>query len=424
MTTKYEYVMSGMNYAMSKRGIFTDEYNEKCREWMRSLNSAVPNHSFSVLYNGLQEKSLGKHLFNIFDREAKYYVDSGGLQMVTLGLEATDATREEIYKTQGEFGDFAMSFDEIPVKLLSERSTFHDTKSRVVDMENFDEFAVASGNNLRAQIESFKRQKTKTKPFMIVQGTNAETYQRWTDLVLGQVDPSDHDRIGGLSVGAASLGQGQLEDFTRAFLAATLEMPDHIKNHIHLLGVGSLKRLAPIVALKHAGHFQDTLISYDSTTHTSSLSMGSFQKDHRLMGFKVKAGNVQGFEAVLDDIERYARKHFSTEIDREFVRHVYLYSRSGFYEKFGQDREEEYQDAKFLSLFANILNFAKSLRLMDHSVDGLMEVFPHRSGPYRTFCGVRDQKDFDDWQRLNLSMLASKAIATSDQVTTLDGLFE
>ncbi|ASD50403.1 hypothetical protein FDI24_gp123 [Acidovorax phage ACP17] len=424
MTTKYEYVMSGMNYAMSKRGVFTDAYNEKCREMFRQLNGAIPNHSQAILFNGLQERSLGKHLYNIYGTESKYYVDSGGLQMVTLGMEATDETREDIYKTQGEFGDFAMSFDEIPVKLLSDRSTFHDTKSRVVDMENFDEFAVASGKNLRAQIESFKRQKTKTKPFMIVQGTSPETYQRWTDLVLGEVDPSDHCRIGGLSVGAASLGQGQMEDFTRAFLAATLEMPEHIKAHIHLLGVGSLKRLAPIVALKHAGHFENTLISYDSTTHTSSLSLGSFQKDHRLMGFKVKSGNVRGFDAVVDEICAYAKKVFKMDPDPEFIRFVYLHSRAGYYERWGHDREEEYQDAKFLSLYANILNFCKSLRIMDWGPEGLMEVFPEKTGPYLTFCKVQDRKDFDQWQRLNSAMLVSKAIATSDSVTTLDELFE
>lgn len=421
--SNWDYVMSGMAYTIFRRQTFEDQnLIEKLRSMMTKMNSFLPGHNMCVLFNGYQEKNLGEMLHKIFADTTEYYVDSGGLQMITLGIDITQAQKREIYQTQGSMGNFCMSFDEIPVKLLSDRSTFHDTSSRLFDVDRFDECARLSGQNLKDQILYFKQMGSSAKPFLIVQGNDFNYYQRWTDLVLEEVGHELWDHIGGLSVGAAALGQGEYQDYKRAFFASELQMPSHIKSHIHLLGVGAVKRLAPMVALKHGGHFAGSKISYDSTTHTSGLSMMQYQMGNRLSTFKY--GMLREFPIVSDDICDFARNAFNIELDPEYLKSTYLDNRQTYFDKYTEDREYDFQIAKFCTLFSSVKNFMVALDKSDKNIEALYDVVGHKNyGRALSFSKIKDVKDFNEWCYYNENSLRSKGVTSSQNVTSMEDLF-
>ena len=112
----------------------------------------------AFLYNGYTENRIGKNLRKIFGQGPRLYVDSAGLQMITLGKTCNDKAKDIIYETQARWGNLAMSFDEIPIKVTSKcgRSLRGETNNRYVDIENFDSYAIKSGINLNNQIQYFK----------------------------------------------------------------------------------------------------------------------------------------------------------------------------------------------------------------------------------------------------------------------------
>ena len=92
--------------------------------------------------------------------------------MVTLGLSITDELKQKVYDSQAAYSDCAMSFDEIPVSLLSNRAVRSDTSSKYFDRSRFEWCARESGRNLKTQIETFIKAKSQAKPMFIVQGRN------------------------------------------------------------------------------------------------------------------------------------------------------------------------------------------------------------------------------------------------------------
>lgn len=61
----------------------------------------------------------------------------------------------------------------------------------------------------------------------------------------------------------------------------------YIKNHIHLLGMGSIDRLIPYIYLTKSGFIQnDVKISFDSTTFSMSYIMGRFLFQGKMKNFK------------------------------------------------------------------------------------------------------------------------------------------
>jgi hypothetical protein len=108
----------------------------------------------------------------------------------------------------------------------------------------------------------------------IAQGSDLDTYAKWTELALEEIPKELHERIGGIAMGAAALGNGMLEDIKRAYYFT--QLPIDLK-HLHLLGVGSLTRLLPTITFLQSGVYSDSLyVSYDSTTHTSGVEMGRY----------------------------------------------------------------------------------------------------------------------------------------------------
>jgi hypothetical protein len=274
---KFEYVASGLSFLRvrfkeSHSGTTAARLND-----IWALLRGKHNHEFSFLYNAFIEKEFGEFFKGVYRGKGvnQIYADSGGLQMITLGKTITPQLKQEVYNNQGSYSDCAMSFDEIPVSLKSTRSSRSDTSSKYFDREKFEWCARESGKNIRDQIETFLKMKSEARPFFIAQGNDLESYVRWTELALEEIPKELHERIGGVALGAVALGTGTLEDCKRAFYYTQLPLSQKT-HHFHLLGVGSVSRLLPVIAMQNHSVYQGTLISYDSTTHTSGVQMGRY----------------------------------------------------------------------------------------------------------------------------------------------------
>jgi hypothetical protein len=274
----FEYVASGLSFlrvrfAESHRKPTSDRLNH-----IWSLLRGQHNHEFSFLYNAFIEKEFGDFFYNVYRGHGvkQIYADSGGLQMITLGKTITPQLKQDVYTNQGKYSDCAMSFDEIPVSLVGTRSARSDTSNKYFDRQKFEWCARESGKNVRDQIETFIKMGSDAKPMFIAQGTDCDTYVRWVELALEEIPKELHERIGGVAMGAVALGTGTLEDCKRAFYYSQIPLAEN-NHHLHLLGVGSLSRLVPILAMKESGAYhKDIWISYDSTTHTSGVQMGRY----------------------------------------------------------------------------------------------------------------------------------------------------
>ncbi len=267
------YIASGCSYS---RITFKESYTDPdCLAFINncfsSLQNAGKNHKFSILFNGWMEKNFGPIFQNYKDSVAEIMSDSGGLQLITQGKTITPEIKKEVYTTQGTYSDTCLSFDEIPISFSGESSGRNDVSNRWFDPDRFEDCAKKSGQNVAEQIKTFLDMDSKAKPIFIVQGNNYDTYMKWAEYGLSQIQHDHHKYIKGFAMAGACLGTGALEDIKRAFYFTQLPIET---NRLHLLGVGSIKRIAPFLIFSQTGVYKNLEISYDSTTHSSGIVMG------------------------------------------------------------------------------------------------------------------------------------------------------
>jgi hypothetical protein len=279
-----EYIASGMSYS---RIVFKEAHEEEevCN-YINHCFSAMQNvgnhHKFSILANAWTEEKFGE-IFQAYRKSVnEIMLDSGGLQIITQGKKCTEEMRQKVYQIQGKWADTGMSFDEIPLEVTGEASSRNDLSNRRFDDSIFEECAIQSGKNLKNQIQAFLDMESSCLPIFIAQGNCYETYMKWADIALKQLPSSYRDHIGGVAMGGAALGLGQLEDIKRAFFFSKLPIKT---NRLHVLGVGSVSRMVPYIIMAQSGLYKDVHISYDSTTHTSGIEMGRFYGKNRTLRF-------------------------------------------------------------------------------------------------------------------------------------------
>ena len=124
MSKILEYVISGPAYL--RLGAEQCNDPETLQMIIDLINKTVHNknnHQFSLLYNGFTEKNFGNKLQKFRPAIKNIHADSGGLQIITRGLQNTPETRNKVYENQGTYADIGMAFDEIPVKSTSASGT-------------------------------------------------------------------------------------------------------------------------------------------------------------------------------------------------------------------------------------------------------------------------------------------------------------
>ena len=412
----WTYIASGLSHLYKNR--FTPEtHPELCSKIVDMTDRCVdkfPGHSFGVLFNAFTEKSKVNDDLTIFQKY-EIHADSGGLQMKTLGKEITEDGKDLVYRTQAKHADIGMSFDEIPVT-TEKNQHFLDSGKRYFDRAIFKECAIQSGKNLTRQIEVYLEEKSKCKPFMIVQGNTIEYFQQWSDILLETIPVEYHRHIGGVASSSFSLGNGPLEDIERAFTFTQLNIPDHIKMHCHFLGVGSPARLIPPIQFLRSGAFDpETIFTYDSTSATSGLSFGRYTP----LSGKTQTGLTRfkdtAFYQAYDVISEYSRDVLKFDFNQEDFYDVLCQPVDVWNTKYTNVGRTYERNAICHAFF--LYSVMAMMASIDRVTNNELEIINLRSDSvdnnvYMTLSSVKTLSDYNHWKSHVGRHILSKAVKT------------
>lgn len=322
---KYEYVMSACGFTKMFLYDPASEIESESIQLTAKMMAAMQgrnHHNLSLLCNAYTEQSYFPIVrTNLEHATHRVYGDSGGLQVVSRGSKITPELKDQVYKTQAQFCDVAMCFDEIPVKVLYSVSNPNFIGNRVYDAESLVRCATATAQNIKRQVDLFDSLASKAKPNVIMQGNSPESFQQWADTIAKVLGDDYLEKCSGLSLADTSDGIGLLDDIDRMFAASSLQVPESLSKHIHLLGIGRPRRLLPIIFFAEAGLFPHTqCISYDSSTHTRQLTIGY----HFLNGKMTNFGNKHShkYSAVAENIIKQSKMLFDYDIQEDVLYEV------------------------------------------------------------------------------------------------------
>ena len=417
-----EYVVSGTSYMrLSNPQTVGDPKNiEMINELFATFVHNQKSHTFSALYNAYQESSFGER-FQIYKGHLKsFHADSGGLQIVTQGKTITPELKNKIYTNQAKWADVGMCFDEIPVKLVGEKSDRNDVKGRWFDAENFDAQAIKTGENIKEQIEVFKQLNSNCKSFAILQGNDYDTYIQWITHILNTVPKEDHKWIGGIAMGAAALGTGPYEDVQRAFIASQVPLRnENGKLHLHILGVGSVRRLIPYLIFCQNGLYDDIEISYDSTTHSRAAETGLYYMGDGTVKYSREYSDY--YPQFYDDISKTADVGVTLE---DFFKILNMGSTA--WKDSGGDFHS-WLRVRMIFVLSSVRNFMDHVERLKNDQEALLHFAKTKrlEHQFRNLYNVKSLDDFRYWagnQYLGGSMKSMSVRA--DAPPTLEGLFD
>lgn len=443
-----EYVIS----ACGMMGVFTPEndapwfplYKRATLSLMRTLNRRISETCvnskplISTLYNAYTEKGHVEEM-RLLDNLGSHsvYADSGGLQIVTAGKTITDEIKQQIYNTQ-TYADYAMCFDVIPlssVSLTRTRNERSNVGNKIFHSINLDESADATANNIKQQVKFFRENNAKTKVIIIVQGNTTNDMINFFKRIQNILTEEDYANIGGLAIADTCMGNGELESIEMLIAAKKISefCHENVKRHLHVLGVGSIARMRPIIYLLKSGYLNAyKRVSYDSSSHTSTFQYGL-----------VKVNGTC----------RSIGSYKNQEVDDHF-RNVYRLFEDTFTEYVSEDRfiknvfGETVGDWKYSTIKNRILtsdneddivstllcNAAYTYFQIHNFVTNIDRLFSHVHGKkdesdkkwdlrINNLLTVTNDDHMNDWIINNSNLVKSKRINRDTKMGTLDGLF-
>lgn len=412
----FEYVMSGVAHCrVTYESCFSNT------ETLAAVNSAMKmyqgafGHVHSFLYNGYTEKKIGEN-FNLYNRAALHgiHADSGGLQVITRGEDITPQLKQDVYRHQAKYSDIAMSFDEIPLSVKKNaQSGIGDIDNRFFDYEKFVGCAERSADNLEEQIDYLQEHGGRSRPLLIAHGNNIEDFRRWVDIILQRIPEWKHQYIAGLSLAGTALGSGMAEIIERLFAFSEIEAPDSMKKHLHLLGVGSIARMAPCSAFVMSGLFKGVHISYDSTTHAAGVTRGT-----RV----TKQGRIQQYgrndhmllKRFRDNIEEYY-PGWLDPLEDGYLFEILTNSRKPIFAKHGDWIKHWYHLTYFLATQTSILNSIQIIHGNATSHEHLSAYCAKKKMTYLLgLTNVTDRQSFDAWLTHARSEISSARVGVLD----------
>lgn len=399
------YISSGMSHTR-----INSIHEQQTVDWVKHVirKMTTDDYQFGFLYNAFTEKSLGK-LFSAKYRDVlcDIHADSGGLQMITLGKQVTPEIKKQIYKHQAKHSTIAMSFDEIPV-----------TSSGVLDFANrrfnshlVEEKAIESGKNLVDQLRLFAEEKTTSKPLLIAQGNDMDTYCRWVDIVQKQIPSDLLPMLGGVALAGASMGNGDLENVRTAFYYSQMDLRFDCKQ-VHLLGVGSLSRFVPTMVMMKSGLYKDLVISIDSTTHTGNVSRNRYFDKRQKVIILGRHYDVRAYEKLY---EFY--KFFDTDI--ESPRELYELIGSGptlsdlVDAGATGEKVHKFLQGKFAMYLVSAKNTLDAFAEFLHDVNVDKHVRDYMQTPMKHLQEVKTLQDYQVWERNFAKYLPTNAVPNS-----------
>lgn len=414
----FEYISSGNSHI---RVIFAEAHqDEDCLSWLKDkfgfLNTFSPYHKFGLLANAWTESNFGEIFQNYKPAINQIMLDSGGLQIVTQGMEVTDKIKDQVYNVQAKWADSAMCFDEIPLSMSGDKSIRTDVSQRWFDRSKHVDCATRTGKNVARQIEVFLEQGSTAKPFFIAQGNDLETYQEWTEVAMKQIPSSHRKYIAGVAMGSPALGFGIFEDIKKAFYFRELPIET---NCMHILGAGSISRLLPFVILAQCGTYKDLHISYDSSTHSSGVNFGRYFLGAKNMNFPKEYDDAI-YKKMYADIENNG---FHPGVDVKHFHEALLMPSKEYEKKFGSR-------VPFIKMFnalfcSSVRNFITELDKCYADKTYLINTLGRKEkNIYLMLYKIKTIDDFRHWEREVGRHVASKAVGTSSRVeTNIEDLF-
>lgn len=402
-----EYVASGI-----PSSTFNASYSLPYIDYMRYLLAIAnknPEHRFSFLFNAHMERSVGERMYEFYkDDLMNIYSDSGGLQIITQGLEISEEMKNKVYITQGSYSNCAMSFDEIPVVELQKTSLRMDHNSRFFDSNNYKEKARLSGINLNNQINKFKEMGSKCKPLMILQGNDYETFVKWTDILYNEVSDDNKSLIGGIAMGSPAIGFGVLEDIQKIFYYTEISKKyPELPKHLHILGVGSVSRLIPLISFMKNGLLKDTHISYDSSTISQAIIRG-----HVFLDKMTYIGSTRNpkWDLVYEEIKKeFPLFDITTEEFYNFLTTPYTGRLSKIYNLEKTNEIQTKSESTILSL--SVINFIRLVTDTIHKEDVFLEqINPKMYNAITNLCKISSPKEYFEWERINSKYINSKKV--------------
>ncbi len=415
----YEYVISGCNFMdLPSKHICIDSNIKFYEETLKSVQGKN-NHNISALYNAFQEKKIGEAINTHWHGNHNVYADSGGLQMITQGIQFTPQIKDEIYRHQARYSDFGLCFDEIPV-VLTGKSLRGDTTNRHFSIDLHEECGRLTGQNIKRQLDIFEEENSTCRPLIITQGNCYETYMSWTEYIMDELPPEYYSRIGGVAMASAALGNGLLEDIKKAFYFS--QIPKELThNHIHLLGVGTLTRMVPAMVFEMNGVYKDTVVSYDSTTHTMGISFGNatLMVDGELKNISLGRELNQMYVDMLANIKtEFPSYTYSVE---EYHHYMNQTISQGLAEDSMHDRFKTH----LLFVLTQIMNMSERNQTMSKDIDLVARLFPKgvEQIAIKMLYDVKTIDDFKAWED-DIGFYISSTPIKQHQSTDITALFD
>lgn len=435
MLKNLDHVLSGCGYLYIFNGFMNKlgdpnrrDVITECIEYMRqdfnnreTYKTLAESFDISCLFNGFMEEKFGtKRPGYGFDH---VFVDSGGLQVQTLGKKVTPEIKRQIYKTQAPH-DFAFCFDEMPVMrsvaITGDGRTSRlkqDTKTYIASL--VPEKGKGTAQNVFEQVKVFREVKAKARVLYIFQMQNERDADLWAKEMLETIPEEDFEYIGGYAIAPLNTGKGP-RDFVEVldgFRRAYKKFPDYAKKpRLHLLGVGSPRKLAHVLSIANSPIFpkEITHLSIDSTSLTSSLAMGGMVNPETGTVHKTQA---HGVEDTFDYFLPVLQRHYTDEEIEHARVHVCHNVRS-----VGKIRDCKDKGAKV----EDICNIAVSLCPLHELVTFFDVCYNIVSKGYESkalddLARVETEEQFDEWKQIFWNFIETDPVRRAE---TIEGASE
>jgi len=359
---KLEYVASGMSFVRLNDGRLLNANNKdiftKMQNWVDKI---VEKHRFGMLYNAFQEADFPNVLSNF---NVPLYADSGGLQMMTKGVEINGENKAKVFEAQLK-AKYAFCLDEVPIERIAK-------KKRIVIKDGFFDKGVETGKNIKEQIDYFRKHNAETKVFVIVQGQELEDYRNYINGILTQISEEDYPFIAGFAISVACSGSSiysALKAIMASFELQKLDLPDRIKQRIHYLGFGSTKKFLLIKELS-SKFYPQLDISADSISATMTYYMSAtyINKESKMITFRryseeyLKEVKDPVIEAIFNDLSDFVKRHNLDLTEEEFKMIKYVFIKGTFVKRSDLDEKER----KYYSLMLLLLLLAQIDNIMEN----------------------------------------------------------
>jgi len=306
----FEYVISGLTMGIDDlyyNANTAAPYIHRMNEKIIDMDTKYDNQNMSILFNAHTEKRHGitmndtmKHSWN------RIFADSGGLQLARKPKGITSEIKDKVYHHQAKYCDVAMIFDQLPVEydltLTGGNSMKASSVGRRFVRDDVKKCAIETRDNVKRQIEVFKKENSRAKIMLISQGADVDSWRLYIETICKGLDDEDLETMCcGVAPGSQGIGNHFVHRMEMIYSIREYQVPDYLKKNIHLLGVGNPNALMPFIVSPRYFNFIDNL-SYDSSSHASSWFFSRYRdKNYKQITMDIPATTKKSLRDIVQN---------------------------------------------------------------------------------------------------------------------------